>query len=131
MARRMTATVRSRLAAGVTVLPVVALLGVPGEPAEYLAAGPDGVTGGTEIRTDEAASLRVARETGGPVRDTYVRQSVTADRDTRHPTQNPHINFETYRNPIGPGRRGGRPVSNHHVYLPEEKWWHPCQVCQP
>ncbi|MFI6823944.1 polymorphic toxin-type HINT domain-containing protein [Micromonospora sp. NPDC050187] len=60
-----------------------------------------------------------------------LRQVRMTDRDTRHPTQNPHINFETYRNPIGPGRRSGRPVSNHHVYLPEEKGWHPCQVCQP
>ncbi|MEH1097865.1 polymorphic toxin-type HINT domain-containing protein [Micromonospora sp. CPCC 205561] len=60
-----------------------------------------------------------------------LRQVRMTDRDTRHPTQNPHINFETYRNPIGPGRRGGRPVSNHHVYLPQEKGWHPCQVCQP
>ena len=60
-----------------------------------------------------------------------LRQVRMTDRDTRHPTHNPHINFETYRNPIGPGRRSGRPVSNHHVYLPEEKGWHPCQICQP
>ncbi|MFJ6149217.1 DNRLRE domain-containing protein [Micromonospora profundi] len=44
-----------------------ALAGVPGEPAEYLAAGPDGVTGGVESRTDEAVSLRAARESGKPV----------------------------------------------------------------
>lgn len=59
-----------------------------------------------------------------------LRQVRMTDRDLQHPTQNPHINFETYRNPIGPGRRSGRPVSNHHVYLPEEEGWHPCQVCQ-
>ncbi|MFC4018900.1 hypothetical protein ACFOW4_13235 [Micromonospora sp. GCM10011542] len=67
MARRLTATVRSCLAAGVAVLTAVALSGVPGEPAEWLAAGPDGVTGGVEVRTDEAVSLRAARETGKPV----------------------------------------------------------------
>ncbi len=67
MARRVTATVRSCLAAGVAVLTAAALAGVPGEPAEFLAAGPDGVTGGVESRTDEAVSLRAARETGKPV----------------------------------------------------------------
>ncbi|WP_422774881.1 DNRLRE domain-containing protein [Plantactinospora sp. WMMC1484] len=63
----MTATVRSCLAAGVAVLTAVALSGVPGEPAGYLAAGPDGVTGGVQSRADEAVSLRTARETGKPV----------------------------------------------------------------
>ncbi|MEU5942369.1 hypothetical protein ABZ807_25035 [Micromonospora sp. NPDC047548] len=67
MARRKTATVRSCLAAGVAVLTAVALAGISGEPAEYLAAGPDGVTGGAENRSDEAVSLRAARETGKPV----------------------------------------------------------------
>ncbi|MEU0958299.1 DNRLRE domain-containing protein [Micromonospora aurantiaca (nom. illeg.)] len=67
MARRVTATVRSCLAAGVAVLTAAALAGVPGEPAEFLAAGPDGVTGGVESRTDEAVSLRAARESGKPV----------------------------------------------------------------
>ncbi|MEV0806666.1 DNRLRE domain-containing protein [Micromonospora sp. NPDC050200] len=46
----------------------VALFGISGEPAAYLAAGPDGVTGGVESRSDEAVSLRTARETGKPVR---------------------------------------------------------------
>ncbi|MGC4771915.1 DNRLRE domain-containing protein [Micromonospora sp. DT44] len=68
MARRKTATVRSCLAAGVAVLTAVALAGISGEPAEYLAAGPDGVTGGVENRSDQAVSLRAARETGKPVR---------------------------------------------------------------
>ncbi|MEW2381388.1 DNRLRE domain-containing protein [Micromonospora sp. NPDC047707] len=63
----MTATVRSCLAASVAVLTAAALAGLPGEPAEYLAAGPDGVTGGSEVGTDEAVSLRAARETGKPV----------------------------------------------------------------
>ncbi|MBM0256346.1 hypothetical protein [Micromonospora sp. 4G55] len=45
----------------------VALFGISGEPAAYLAAGPDGVTGGVENRSDEAVSLRTARETGKPV----------------------------------------------------------------
>ncbi|MEH1027177.1 DNRLRE domain-containing protein [Micromonospora profundi] len=49
------------------MLTAAALAGIPGEPAEYLAAGPDGVTGGTEIRSDEAVSLRAARKTGKPV----------------------------------------------------------------
>ncbi|MGB2567587.1 hypothetical protein ACPFP2_03920 [Micromonospora citrea] len=34
----------------------------------YLAAGPDGVTGGVENNSDEAVSLRKARETGKPVK---------------------------------------------------------------
>ncbi|MFI7425345.1 hypothetical protein ACIBPB_00010 [Micromonospora sp. NPDC049836] len=38
-----------------------------GEPAAYLAAGPDGVTGGVESRSDEAVSSRAARESGKPV----------------------------------------------------------------
>ncbi|MFF0254225.1 hypothetical protein ACFYPW_17185 [Micromonospora zamorensis] len=67
MAGRKTATVRSCLAAGVAVLTAVALAGISGEPAEYLAAGPDGVTGGVENRSDEAVSVRTARKTGKPV----------------------------------------------------------------
>ncbi|WTI19309.1 hypothetical protein OG886_20250 [Micromonospora zamorensis] len=67
MAGRKTATVRSCLAAGVAVLTAVALAGISGEPAEYLAAGPDGVTGGVENRSDEAMSVRTARKTGKPV----------------------------------------------------------------
>ncbi|MDG4797820.1 DNRLRE domain-containing protein [Micromonospora sp. WMMD1082] len=63
----MTATVRSCLAAGVAVLTVAALAGLPGEPAAFLAAGPDGVTGGVQSRTDEAISSRAARESGAPV----------------------------------------------------------------
>ncbi|MFG3697673.1 hypothetical protein ACGF5C_07085 [Micromonospora sp. NPDC047620] len=45
----------------------VALFGISGEPAELFAAGPDGVTGGVQNRSDEAVSLRTARETGKPV----------------------------------------------------------------
>ncbi|MGW3892017.1 hypothetical protein ACWD69_25280 [Micromonospora chokoriensis] len=67
MAGRKTATVRSCLAAGVAVLTAVALAGISGEPAEYFAAGPDGVTGGVENRSDEAVSSRTARKTGKPV----------------------------------------------------------------
>ncbi|WP_245603461.1 DNRLRE domain-containing protein [Salinispora cortesiana] len=64
----MTAAVRSCLVVSVAVLTVAGLAGVPGEPAEFLAAGPDGVTGGVESRSDEAVSLRAARESGQPVR---------------------------------------------------------------
>ncbi|MFG1839507.1 hypothetical protein ACGFH8_13840 [Micromonospora sp. NPDC049175] len=67
MAGRKTATVRSCLAAGVAVLTAVALAGISGEPAEYLAAGPDGVTGGVQNKSDEAVSARTARKTGKPV----------------------------------------------------------------
>lgn len=67
MARRMTAAVRSCLAVSVAVLTVAVLAGVPGEPAEFLAVGPDGVTGGMESRSDEAVSLRAARDSGEPV----------------------------------------------------------------
>ncbi|MDG4837003.1 hypothetical protein O7631_10790 [Micromonospora sp. WMMD967] len=67
MAGRKTATVRACLAAGVAVLTAVALAGISGEPAEYFAAGPDGVTGGVENRSDEAVSSRTARKTGKPV----------------------------------------------------------------
>lgn len=67
MARRMTAAVRSCLAVSVAVLTVAGLASVSGEPAEFLAAGPDGVTGGVESRSDEAVSLRAARESGEPV----------------------------------------------------------------
>ncbi|MGA4726322.1 hypothetical protein ACPB67_02785 [Micromonospora taraxaci] len=67
MAGRKTATVRSCLAAGVAVLTAVALAGISGEPAEYFAAGPDGVTGGVENRSDEVVSSRTARKTGKPV----------------------------------------------------------------
>ncbi|MEH0843056.1 hypothetical protein V6U81_11785 [Micromonospora sp. CPCC 205711] len=45
----------------------VALFGISGEPATFLAAGPDGVAGGVENNSDEAVSLRKARETGKPV----------------------------------------------------------------
>ncbi|MEH0970607.1 DNRLRE domain-containing protein [Micromonospora sp. CPCC 205546] len=45
----------------------VALFGISGEPAELLAAGPDGVTGGVQGKSDEAVSLRTARESGKPV----------------------------------------------------------------
>ncbi|MFK3978984.1 DNRLRE domain-containing protein [Micromonospora sp. NPDC050397] len=48
-------------------LTVVGTLAVTGEPVTYLAAGPDGVTGGVENRSDEAVSLRKARETGKSV----------------------------------------------------------------
>lgn len=68
MARRMTAAVRSCLAVSVAALTVAGLASVPGEPAEFLAAGPDGVTGGVENRSDEAVSLRTAHESGEPVR---------------------------------------------------------------
>ncbi len=68
MARGMTAAVRSCLAAGVALATVAVLAGVPGEPVEFLAVGPDGVTGGVESRSDEAVSLRAARESGEPVR---------------------------------------------------------------
>ncbi|MEU7588568.1 DNRLRE domain-containing protein [Micromonospora sp. NPDC049230] len=67
MAGRKTATVRSCLAAGVAVLTAVALAGISGEPAEYLAAGPDGVTGGVQNRSDEAVAAQTARSTGKPV----------------------------------------------------------------
>lgn len=46
----------------------VALFGISGEPASFLAAGPDGVTGGVENTSDEAVSLRKARESGKPVK---------------------------------------------------------------
>ncbi|WP_435819706.1 hypothetical protein [Micromonospora taraxaci] len=49
------------------MLTAVALAGISGEPAEYFAAGPDGVTGGVENRSDEAVSSRTARKTGKPV----------------------------------------------------------------
>ncbi|TDC83483.1 DNRLRE domain-containing protein [Micromonospora sp. KC606] len=45
----------------------VALFGISGEPAAYIAAGPDGVSGGVENNSDEAVSLRKAREAGRPV----------------------------------------------------------------
>ncbi|MGY3520230.1 hypothetical protein ACVMYR_28385 [Micromonospora sp. PTRAS2] len=45
----------------------VALFGISGEPAVYVAAGPDGVTGGVENNSDEAVSLRAARSTGREV----------------------------------------------------------------
>ncbi|WP_239312967.1 DNRLRE domain-containing protein [Plantactinospora mayteni] len=63
MAGSLAAVVRSCLA----LATAAALIGVPGEPARYLAAGPDGVSGGVPNRSDEARSLRVARESGAPV----------------------------------------------------------------
>ena len=53
-----------------------------------------------------------------------LRQVRMTDADLAHRRQDPHINFETYRSPIGPGVRSGRPVSNLHIYLPEEPGWH-------
>ncbi|WP_244991259.1 RHS repeat-associated core domain-containing protein [Saccharothrix coeruleofusca] len=53
-----------------------------------------------------------------------LRQVRLTDADLAHPRQNPHINFETYSSPIGPGVRGGKPVSNIHIFLPEESGWH-------
>ncbi|MEV1286104.1 DNRLRE domain-containing protein [Micromonospora sp. NPDC049679] len=63
----MTATVRSCLAVATAALTAVALFGIPGEPADIVAAGPDGVTGGVEDRSDEFVSLRTARKTGKKV----------------------------------------------------------------
>jgi hypothetical protein len=53
-----------------------------------------------------------------------LRQIRLTDADLAHPRQNPHINFETYDSPIGPGVRSRGPVSNIHIYLPEEPGWH-------
>ncbi|WP_033443577.1 hypothetical protein [Saccharothrix sp. NRRL B-16314] len=53
-----------------------------------------------------------------------LRQVRLTDADLAHPRQDPHINFETYSSPIGTGVRGGRPVSNIHIFLPEESGWH-------
>ncbi|MET8261358.1 RHS repeat-associated core domain-containing protein [Micromonospora sp. NPDC005553] len=53
-----------------------------------------------------------------------LRQVRLTDADLAHPRQDPHINFETYNQPIGPGVRSGGPVSNIHIYLPEEPGWH-------
>ncbi|MFV2104630.1 polymorphic toxin-type HINT domain-containing protein [Micromonospora sp. LOL_024] len=53
-----------------------------------------------------------------------LRQVRMTDADLAHPRQNPHINFETYNQPIGPGVRSGGPASNIHIYLPEEPGWH-------
>ncbi|MFC4107026.1 polymorphic toxin-type HINT domain-containing protein [Micromonospora zhanjiangensis] len=53
-----------------------------------------------------------------------LRQVRLTDADLAHPRQNPHINFETYDSPIGPGIRSRGPVSNIHIYLPEEPGWH-------
>ncbi len=63
MARHLTATVRSCLAAGAAAAVTVALLGIPGEPADNRAAGPLG----SSLSADEAVSLRTARDTGEPV----------------------------------------------------------------
>jgi hypothetical protein len=63
VARRMTATVRACLAAGSAAVVAVALLGMPGEPAVDRAAGPLGAGS----QTDEAVSLRTARDTGKAV----------------------------------------------------------------
>lgn len=63
MARRVTATVRTCLAAGAAVAATVALLGIPGDDGQQtdnVAAGPLGMS-------DEAVSLRTARETGKAV----------------------------------------------------------------
>ncbi|SCL24446.1 Repeat domain-containing protein [Micromonospora inyonensis] len=68
MASRRTATVRSCLAVGAIVLTAVTLGGITGEPRVHLAAGPDGVAGGVENRSNEARSLRIAQSTGKPVR---------------------------------------------------------------
>lgn len=48
-----------------------------------------------------------------------LRQVRMTDRDLAHPNQAPHMNFETYNSPTGPGVRGS-PDENIHVYLPEE-----------
>ncbi|MBG0831872.1 hypothetical protein HS041_29615 [Planomonospora sp. ID67723] len=53
-----------------------------------------------------------------------LRQVRMTDGDLAHRRQDPHINFEIYNQPIGPGMRGGPPRENFHVYLPEESGWH-------
>ncbi|MEQ4304114.1 DNRLRE domain-containing protein [Plantactinospora sp. B6F1] len=63
VAGSLAAVVRSCL----VLVTAVALIGVPGEPARLVAAGPDGVSGGTPNQSDEALSLRAARESGVPV----------------------------------------------------------------
>jgi hypothetical protein len=50
-----------------TLVTAIALIGIPGEPLDHLAAGPDGVSGGVENRSDEARSLVAARTSGEPV----------------------------------------------------------------
>ncbi|MEU1723346.1 hypothetical protein [Nonomuraea sp. NPDC005692] len=53
-----------------------------------------------------------------------VRQVRMTDADLAHRRQDPHINFETYEQPIGPGVRSGPPAENIHIFLPEEPGWH-------
>ena len=98
--------------------------GVPG--------GVDNLQNPAQMATDDA--LDTATDFLGPnyrdmsggrfLSEDGLRQVRMTDRDLAHPRQNPHINFETYPQPIGPGMRGSNPTSNHHIYLPEEPGWH-------
>jgi RHS repeat-associated protein len=102
-------------------------------PCQVVPGGTENLRDGRHMMTGDA--LRTATDFLGPgYRDMGdgrflsadgLRQVRLTDRDLANPSQNPHMNFETYRDPIGPGLRGGRPKSNIHIFLPEEPGWLP------
>ncbi|MEV6601325.1 polymorphic toxin-type HINT domain-containing protein [Actinoplanes sp. NPDC051346] len=99
---------------------------------EGVPAGIENLKDGAYMATSDAMDTAVDfvgpgyRDMGGGrfLSEDGLRQVRLTDADLAHPRQNPHINFETYSSPIGPGVRGGRPLSNIHIYLPEESGWH-------
>lgn len=103
-----------------------------GCPPGLVPAGVQNLVDGAYMTTDDA--LETANQFLGPgyrdmgggrfLSQDGLRQVRLTDADLAHPRQNPHINFETYNQPIGPGIRSGGPVSNIHIYLPQEPGWH-------
>ncbi|MEV4847949.1 polymorphic toxin-type HINT domain-containing protein [Micromonospora matsumotoense] len=103
----------------------------PCKPA-LVSSGVSSLRDGAHMSTDDALDTAIEfvgpgyKDMGGGrflSRD-GLRQVRMTDADLAHPRQNPHMNFETYGNPSGPGVRSGGPVSNIHIYLPEEPGWH-------
>ncbi|GIH97679.1 hypothetical protein Psi01_83090 [Planobispora siamensis] len=94
--------------------------------------GVENLRNGAYMATDDALDTAVEflgsgyRDMGGGrfLSKDGLRQVRMTDADLAHRRQDPHINFETYNHPIGPGTRSGPPASNIHIYLPEEPGWH-------
>ncbi|SBT38676.1 RHS repeat domain-containing protein [Micromonospora narathiwatensis] len=101
-------------------------------PGRLVPSGVRNLTDGAHMSTSDALNTAVEflgpgyRDMGGGrfLSQDGLRQVRLTDADLAHPRQDPHINFETYNQPIGPGVRSGGPATNIHIYLPEEPGWH-------
>ncbi|WP_212841783.1 polymorphic toxin-type HINT domain-containing protein [Catellatospora sp. IY07-71] len=101
-------------------------------PACVVPGGVSNLRDGAHMTTNDAMDTAVEflgagyRDEGGGrfVSKDGLRQVRLTDADLAHRRQNPHINFETYSQPIKKGVRSPGPISNIHIFLPEEPGWH-------